>query len=229
MIKWFQRLIKEEDPALAIYPLFWQMYLDEIRNSPPPETPLSEVRFVVFDTETTGLNVKTDQILSIGAMAVQGWQMDLRDTYETLVYQDYVPVESAVKIHGLLPIQKHEGLPEEEAVISFLQYCKNSILVGHHVQFDVAMINQSLKNLGVGPLSNFALDTNELENRLAGSYYYSNKLNVRSLDFLCQKHNITINDRHTAAGDAFMTALIFLKQLDQLEKRKVTTLGELLR
>lgn len=99
---------------------------------------------------------------------------------------------------------------EEQAVKLFLKLIENHTLVGHHVNFDVAMINQALKRMNLPKLKNKTLDTNELYLKKRGI-----PLEQRySLDELCEVFDLPKKDRHTAPGDAFLTAQIMLK-LDQ--------------
>lgn len=191
-----------------------------------PYTPLADIPFVVFDTETTGLNPRRDRMLSIGALSVRRWEIPLENCFEVLLHQDYEPASANMEVHELLPAVRAESLEEPEAVRQFLQYLDHAVVVGHHVKFDVAMINRALERSGAGKLRNPMLDTAQLARRLNPTAYFPEPGGY-SLDRLCQTFNITPNDRHTASGDAFLTAVLFLKILGRLEKRGVRTLKDL--
>ena len=96
-----------------------------------------------------------------------------------------------------------------------MEHIKNAVLVAHHAAFDVAMINQALKRLNLPKLKNKVLDT--------GHLFVKSKLDTSkkhfSLDQLSHRFNIPQHDRHTASGDAFITAILFVKLLCILKKK----------
>lgn len=195
------------------YPTFWKSYSDYFKEK--QNDAIENVRFVVFDTETTGLNTKTDRILSIGTIAVIDNRLKVADNFECYLTQDIFSPES-VQFHGLLKEGNFTKITEEEAIINFLAHIKNAVLVAHHAAFDIAMINQALKRLHLPKLKNKVLDT--------GHLFIKTKLDTSkkhfSLDLLSHQFNIPQHDRHTASGDAFITALVFMKLLNVLKKKK---------
>ena len=81
------------------YPSFWKVYVSAFKQKQP--NTIESTRFVVFDTETTGLNTKTDRILSIGAVALFDNTIDVSDSFEVYLKQkDYH--SNAIEIHGIL-------------------------------------------------------------------------------------------------------------------------------
>ncbi|MFN7099604.1 MAG: exonuclease domain-containing protein, partial [Flavobacterium sp.] len=100
---------------------------------------------------------------------------------------------------------------EPEAIQSFIQYLENAVIVGHHVDFDVDIINAALERLGCGRLKNEALDVDVMHRKL---HDISDK--ESSLDTLCEIYNVPISDRNSAADDAYKTALLFLKLKSKL-------------
>ncbi|MCB9301076.1 MAG: 3'-5' exonuclease [Lewinellaceae bacterium] len=219
---------KNKNRAKPGDPEFWKGYLASFEHDYRKNTPIRELRFVVFDTETTGLDVRKDHILSLGAVSVNNWQIDLSDSLECYVRQAYQANGESVEVHGILPNGRKETVDEGYAIRRFISYCQNAVLVGHHVNFDVAMVNKVLKGLTGRKLLNKQVDTAVLARRLAGdSQVY--KQGTFGLDSLCQQYHIPMSDRHTAAGDAYITAILLLKLLARLEKRGVRTLGQLFR
>ena len=199
-LNWFKKIVKD-------YPKFWETYLSYF-----DENQSKEQRFVVFDCETTGLDYKTDRILSIGAVAIQNNQIIVGDFMEVFLQQDIFNPET-VTLNGILKEGKEEKVVEAEAVIRFLEFIKDATLVGHHVDFDIEMINQALDRLNVGTLKNQAMDTDIMYQKLKYLPYEQHT----SLDELCDIYKIKKSDRHTASGDAFITALLFLKLKKKLE------------
>jgi DNA polymerase-3 subunit epsilon len=194
------------------YPTYWKNYLDSFKEQ--QDDSIENLRFVVFDTETTGLDTKKDRILSIGTIAVIGNTLKIADSLECYLAQDLFKAET-VKIHGLLKDGKIQKISEEEAIIKFLAHIKNAVLVAHHAAFDIAMINQALKRLNLPILKNQVLDTGHLFNKTQPD---SSKKHF-SLDQLSQRFNIPQHDRHTASGDAYITAILLVKLIGILKKK----------
>ena len=191
---------------------------------------LEEARFVVFDTETTGFDSARDTVISIGAVALDGFQIRIQDSFEVLIRRDSVGDSDAVTTHGLLLRDLDEGRDEREAVNGFLEYTGNSVLVAQHADFDVAMINRILKKQYGFELFNQVIDTASLAKRLEKGPYYNlaHKSGEYRLDILLERYNIRLYDRHTAAGDAFLTAQLFQMLLIKAGHAGIRTLRELL-
>ncbi|MEE2772353.1 MAG: 3'-5' exonuclease [Bacteroidota bacterium] len=206
-------------------PKFYKDYAATLENMP---SAISETRFVVFDTETTGLDPNEDRILSIGAVTVKNLQIDISENLELYLQQDFFNPES-VKIHGLIQNEKFEKISEEKAIEQFLDYSHGSVLVAHHAGFDVKMINRALKRMGLPKLRNKVLDTGMMykKNRLITNLIDRDK--VYSLDEIAEAYNIDLVDRHTATGDAFITALVFLKLLGRIGNKDSLSLDKLVK
>lgn len=202
VLDWFKKVSKD-------YPKFWENYLENFDQVPIDSKPK---RFVVFDCETTGLDHRKDVILSIGAIAVVENAIIVNDALEVFLKQDVYKPETA-SIHGILKEGKEEKIVEAEAVIRFLEFIKNAILVGHNVNFDIEMINQALKRLDVGKLKNDSMDTDAMYQKLKGFQEDQHS----TLDELCKVLKVEKSDRHTASGDAYITALVFLKLKKKLQ------------
>ena len=208
-------------------PVFWQAYQQATTDPFPRKTPLEQLKFVVFDTETTGLDPKKDLILSIGALGIRHNQILVREVLEMYLHQEYVPMGESIEIHGILPHGEENKILEKEALATFLNYIGKSILVGHHVKFDIRMVDMALARFGNYKLKNHYVDTGRLAVRVEPRL---GKIpGALSLDRLSERFGISTSDRHTAAGDAYITAILFLKLLARLERRGVRTLGDLLR
>ncbi|MBV1924204.1 MAG: 3'-5' exonuclease [Flavobacteriaceae bacterium] len=203
------------------YPEYWNDYASNFKKNSNKE--LNQQRFVVFDTETTGLHVLKDRVLSIGAISVIGNVIDVSDGFELYLKQDKFNKET-VEIHGIIKGGEIEKVEEEEAINLFLDYLKDAVLVAHHAAFDVSMINNMLKRLELPKLKNKVLDTGILFKK---TNLHDQSKQHYGLDDLCEIFNVKKHDRHTASGDAYITALIFLKILSSLKKTKKITLNDL--
>tara|TARA_R110002049_G_scaffold29600_9_gene100744 strand:+ start:7778 stop:8440 length:663 start_codon:yes stop_codon:yes gene_type:complete len=206
------------------YPGFYLVYL-ELFETKKKET-IETTRFVAFDTETTGFDTKEDRVLSIGAVSFVGKSIEVNKNFELYIHQEVFKPET-VKIHGLLKNSKYEKVTELEALEAFLGYIKDSVLVAHHANFDKNMMNEMLLRNGLGKLKNKFIDTGVLY-RKSKHIIYRDNLPHYSLDDLCKELNVPKVDRHTASGDALITAVVFLKILARLDKHKHMNWGYLL-
>lgn len=201
------------------YPPYWNRYLEGFSEKPPKS--IVDARFIVFDTETTGLNPSNDKLLSIGAVTVQGNCIDVQQSFEVFVEQEKFTPET-VQIHGIRKAGSVNKITEAKAMEAFLDFLENGILVAHHVDFDVAMINGALKQLQLPKLKNNCIDTGDLYRMLLGK-----PQRPISLDALCEEFGVKTHDRHNALGDALITAMLFQKITRQLQHEKKYTLADL--
>jgi DNA polymerase-3 subunit epsilon len=192
------------------------------------ETPVEQVRFVVLDSETTGFSPVLDRILTIGAVVVQDGEIRLDDSFDALlrVTGDVGPVD----VHGVTPDQTQRGHDEGESLERFLAYLRDGVIVGHHIGHDVSMLDAGLERMGTDVrLLNRTLDTADITLHLAqdGAFTGAKLPGHLSLDTLADLFGVIPHDRHTASGDAFITALVFLRLLKLASRHGRTTLGVL--
>ena len=187
---------------------------------------LNSIRFVVLDTETTGFDYENDRILCIGAVVLQNNRISIQDSFEVYIQQEHYNKATA-QIHGILKASVLDRPNELEGLQQFLDFVGDSIIVAHHTYFDITMINKALERNGLPRLTNKTLDTAHLYKK---TLLYSPLL-VRkdsyTLDDLADKFDISKKDRHTAMGDALITAIAFLKILNKLKEKKSFSLQQL--
>jgi len=189
--------------------------------------PIDAVRFVVLDTETTGLDPRKDRIVSIGAVALRDGEIRLDDCFETLLRQDYNT--SAVAVHGVTREESLAGVDEPEALAAFRDYLADGVIVGHHIGHDIAALNAAFERHFGWSMPNFSLDTMDLTLHLEKDGAFAGRPPMRSftLDALCELFDVTPHDRHTAAGDALITALVALRLFRLARKVGRDRLGSL--
>ena len=200
---------------------------------PAKRTPLSEVRFVVFDTETSGLDMSKNRLLSIAGVAMKGLEVELDDAFDVMVAQPDVGGADAAVIHGLISSDLAGGLPEDEAVIRFLAFAGDSVLVAHHAAFDLLMLRKALTPYRGAKVWSPVIDTAHLARRIEGHMttneaHGAEDREAYRLDELVSRYGIEVSERHTAAGDALATALLFQVLLRKAQRRGIRTLGALL-
>ncbi|MFW2389021.1 MAG: PolC-type DNA polymerase III [Polyangiales bacterium] len=204
------------------------------RSRVPKSTPLAEVRFVVFDSETTGLDLATNRLLSIAGVAMTGPEVKLDDTFEAMVIQSDVGGADAAVIHGLVSNDLADGLPEDEAAARFLAYADDAVLVAHHAAFDMHMLKKAIAVHRGAKVRNASVDTAKLAQRVENGPMTSSQARgadprkAYQLDSLVRRYGIEVSERHTAAGDALATALLFQILLKKADRRGIRTLGDLL-
>jgi DNA polymerase-3 subunit epsilon len=195
MLDWLININKD-------FPEFWKKYLSKFEKK--------SKRFVVLSLETTGLNPEIDVILSIGAFAVTNNSIYIGDSFETVFAQYKFFHDNGISNEFTLET-KMVKLGEAEGIQSFIEFVENAVLVGHHVDIDVEIINAALERLGCGRLKNEALDIDIMHRKLND---ISNK--QFSLDELCQIYKIPKSDRNSSSEDAYEIALLFLKLKSRL-------------
>ena len=195
MLDWLKNIKKE-------HPEFWKEYISKFDKK--------SKRFVILSTETSGLNPIKDVILSIGSFAVIDNSVVIGDNFEAVLLQ-YKFLHDNGLSNEFIVESKMKKLGELEAVKQFIEYIGNAVLVGHHIDFDVEMINAALERLDCGRLKNEALDIDVMYRKLED---INNK--QFSLDELSGIYNLPKSDRNSSSEDAYRIALLFLKLKSRL-------------
>ncbi|MEZ4970275.1 MAG: 3'-5' exonuclease [Flavobacteriaceae bacterium] len=208
------------------YPDYWQEYENSFNKKPIED--LSLVRFVVLDTETTGFDYLNDRILCIGALSLVNKNIALNQSLELFLKQEHYNAETA-KIHGILKNGGTSYISESTAIKELLGFLQNAVIVAHHAIFDITMINKALERNGLPKLKNKVLDTSNLYKKTLLNSNVFKKKEHYSLDELAEKFDISQKDRHTALGDAYITAIAFLKIGSRLKGKEQLRLKDLLK
>lgn len=165
---------------------------------------------VVFDCETTGLNPKVDDIISIGAVKIKGNKILTNEALHLFVEQKQQISHESITIHQIRHCDLENAIPIEEAIEKFLYYIGSRKLVGYYLEFDVAMINKYIK-----PMFGITLPNKKEE---ISAIYYDKKI-VRfpqgnidlKFDTILQDLDLPKLQAHDALNDAVMTAMMYLK------------------
>ncbi|WP_026752899.1 3'-5' exonuclease [Sediminibacter sp. Hel_I_10] len=207
-------------------PEFWQDYESKFSKHKYPKS-IKANRYIVFDTETTGFDYDNDRVLSIGAVEILDHEIHISNSLEIYVEQERFN-EDTVEIHGIIRNERLKTLTEDEAIKQFLEYIGNAILIAHHADFDITMLNKILNRKGLPVLKNKVLDTVNIYRATRIKSNFINNSNY-TLDDIADNFALDVTDRHTAAGDALLTAVIFLRTTTLLIKRRDLTLKQLFR
>ena len=199
---------------------------DLLRSAPPAsvaETPLSELTFCVFDTETTGLLPHKDEIVQIGAVRVVNGRIVPGEVLDQLVDPGIPIPPASTRVHKVSD-RMVRGQPDiAEAGRRFHRFASGSVIVAHNAPFDMAFLRRQSARMGVR-WDHPILDTVLLSAVLFGAG------RTHTLDALCARLDVTIPPalRHTARGDAQATAEVLVRMLPMLQARGMVCLGQVL-
>lgn len=197
-------------------------YLNDLQHNDLYEEPLSQLQYAVIDTETTGFSPQDDKLLSVAAVLVNG-----RSELVTPPFQSFVAVSENTVIPKVVQdltginVETLSGAPKiSEVLTQFLQFVEDRILIAHHAGHDIRFLNAALrKSFGI-ELNSPVLDTGKIAMLLHPFKQYP------SLDLLLSLYEVPQHNRHSADGDAWMTARLFMDELAELDAIGVTTLGQ---
>jgi DNA polymerase III subunit epsilon len=181
---------------------------------------LSELTYTVFDTETTGLNPSQgDEIIQIGAARVVNNKLLKQECFEQLVDPRRSIPAATIPIHGISP-DMVQGQPTiEEVLPAFHAFAQDTVLVAHNAAFDMRFLQMKEQQTGK------VFDHPVLDTLLLSAVVHPNQDSHR-LEALSERFNVPIVGRHTALGDAMVTAEVFVKLIPLLAEKGILTLGQ---
>jgi DNA polymerase III subunit epsilon len=192
---------------------------------PDPSTPWQKAEFLVVDTETSGLELESSELLSIGWVVMRGDEIDLSSSEHRLLL-NHQGVGQSATIHQLRDCELQEGEPLEDVFLDFLEMLRGRVLVFHHAPLDLAFLNrQSEQQLG-SPLLLPVIDTLQLERRQLLKAEQPIVDGVLRLASCRRRHQLPDYPAHNALVDALSTAELLLAQLQR--RGGDTQLGQLL-
>jgi DNA polymerase III subunit epsilon len=191
-----------------------------------PEMARDDERWVVLDTETSGLDPLNDQLLAIGAMAVDPTGIRLDDSFEVVLRVAPVGDRANVAIHGIGHDAQRAGIPPTEALAAFTAFVAGAPCAGFHCEFDRIVLAKAAQTAGVPLLSSGWLDVAQLAAAVAPETYYRGS---RSLDDWLHAFDIEVFGRHNAAGDALATAELLLRLRALAARQQVSGFAALVR
>jgi DNA polymerase III subunit epsilon len=184
-------------------------------------TPLRALTWVVFDTETTGLEPSRDEIVSIAGVRVRQNQVLFEDSFVQLVHPQRTIPASATRIHGIGDDDVKDQPPLRDVLPRFRSFVGDSILAGHNVAFDLAFLQAKQPGTGI----RFDLPAVCL---LVLSAFLFPETDDHSLDAIARRLDLPLRGRHTAIGDALLTAEALVQLLPRAEERGLSTFGALM-
>lgn len=179
-------------------------------DDPPPD------EWVALDCETTGLDRRRDEIISIGAVRIAGDRLLTSERLELLVHPERGISPESVRIHRLRERDVAQGLPAGEAVRRLLRFVGSRPLVGYYLEFDVAMLNRIARPLLGMPLPQPAIEVSALyydyKFRQLPPYRQHDNAGIDlRFDTMMRDLELPLRDAHDALNDAVMAGLAFIK------------------
>jgi len=181
---------------------------------------LAQLTYTVFDTETTGLDPSAgDEIIQIGAVRIVNRRLLRQESFEQLIDPQRTLPAQSVKIHGITADMLAGQPPIGRVLPMFRAFVADTVLVAHNAAFDMRFLE--LKEAGTG----IRFDRPVLDTFLLSAVLFPNQESHR-LEAIAQRLGVSVLGRHTAVGDAIVTAEVFLKMMPLLADRGIRTLGE---
>jgi DNA polymerase-3 subunit epsilon len=186
------------------------------------EVSIRGTRYVVFDTETTGLSPrKGDEIVQFAALRIVEGKVEEAQSFETLVDPGIAIPARATRIHGITGPMVRGKPGIAEVLRNFHAFAGSDILVAFNAAFDMAFLRQKEREAGIA-FANPVLDPMLLAQHLDPC------AKSHSLSALVHHYGIASTGRHSALGDAIMTAHLLVAMFAKLEAKGIGRIGKAL-
>jgi DNA polymerase-3 subunit epsilon len=213
--------IVAEAPALPPRPEFYDFEIlarHRERAGPMLERPLGALTYVVFDSETTGLDPGRDRIVQIAAVRIVNRRLLSGELFDALVDPGRPIDKASIRFHGITDAMVAGRPPIAVVLPQFHRFARDAVLVAHNAAFDMAFLRHAESEAGV------SFDQPVLDTLLISAVLHDHE-SAHTLDAIAARFGIALVDRHRALGDAMGTAQILLRMLDLLEAAGIATLG----
>ena len=196
--------------------------------------PLTDYVYTVLDTELTGLSARKEEIVSVGAVRVRGLAIAPGESFSSLVRPNIPLPKVSTLIHRITPEAIAEAPPVEQVLPGLVEFCKGTLIVGHHIGLDMSFLNRACRRHHGQPLANPCLDTMRMamlwREKRSPSHYERFSLNISYvLTDLAEEFDLPRFTAHDALGDALQTAYLFVYLAKKIARNTPLTLKELFR
>jgi DNA polymerase III subunit epsilon len=192
-----------------------------VRRARP--TALENVRWVVIDCETSGLDPKRERLLSVGAVAVHGRSIHLEESFAAVLKQEKSSAPENILIHQIGADAQLAGEPASEALAQLAGFLAAGIPVAFNALFDETVLRRAMSTSGLS-LPGRWLDLAQL----APALFPRRAASRRTLDDWLEEFRIEPYARHDALGDAFTSAQLLLVLEAEAQRQGITTLEGML-
>lgn len=212
------------DTSLHSRPVYYDFDLFRQAGQSPEldETPLAELSYTVFDTETTGLAPSEgDEIIAIGAVRIVNSRLLEHECFDRLIKPRRPVRPESQQIHGITPQMLADQPALNQVLPLFAHFAEDTVLIAHNAAFDMRFLELARKRTGV------RFDHPVLDTLLLSSLVLPGHRNQEHrLEQIASRLGVDVVGRHTALGDAIVTGEVFLRLLPLLAERGIRTLGQ---
>ena len=227
-LNWLRK--KDKHPLLICNEQFFSEF--DLRR------PVESYDFVVVDTELTGLNPRLDEIVSIAGVRIRGMKIVVHDCFYSYVRPKIEKHTTGTFLHRITPEELKKAPSPGAALEAFVDFCGNSVMVGHHVYIDMSFLWKTMTKTMSGVIKNPVIDSMQLamcyRNNRKVAPGYQDILDARSdraysLAALSKAYRLPIFPQHDALQDALQTAYLFIFLVTNLRGGKMETLEQFCR
>lgn len=188
---------------------------------------IKDVRCVAIDTELTGLDIKKDFIVALGAIKMTGSRINPGENFFELVNPKSYLAGKNVTIHGITPSELIGKREIDDVLPDFLEFCDDDILIGFRPLIDIEFLNREMVRIFGVALSNPIVDIHFLHRWISQRQGKSHHEHSTLFD-LAGAYGIPVKQAHDAIADAYVTAQIYQKMLMNLIELEITNSRDLL-
>lgn len=207
------KFFKKKTAKLSDDPMtsYIKILTEKVKKTKNLRETLEDAVFSVVDTETTGLDTINDKLINIAAVKVKNFK--IIDFYDAYINPEMIIPPESIQWHHITDEMVVDKPTVSEVLPEFVKFVGDTTIVGHHIGFDIKMLNKDLKLHFDTELYNSWLDTMMI---------YSKGIVMKdvhvTLDYLFEVYKVNCTGRHTALGDALATAEVFNKMISQAHK-----------
>lgn len=186
-----------------------------------PDTPVSDLRLLAVDVETTGLDPRRDRVVAIAWVPVDGLAITLSGARQLVVAGEGEVGESAT-VHGLTDDTVATGVPLDTALDELLAALDGRVLLAHHVSIEAGFLAAACEGRGVTPFVGPSVDTLDLQRRvLAGALGAGLEPRPGELRLWAsrERYGLPRYQPHDPLADALGCAELYLAQIAELAER----------
>jgi len=216
--KLFGRAVRLAPPQAARLERWQALPEPDLRAAP------SAARFVVVDVETTGLDLRRDRLIAVGAVTVEAARIDLGRSFYRVLRQTEASSRENILVHGIGGAVQRAGAEPAEALLAFLEFAGKAPLVGFHAALDDALLRRAMREFLGEPWRRHWIDLAQLAPELVPGEARAR----RDLDAWLERFGIEAFSRHDAAADALATAQLLLALFPRAAGRRMATVAAML-
>jgi len=194
---------------------------------------LRDIRYVALDTELTSLDSRSNRLLSVGGIAMDGCSIRISEQFYAVVNPGVAIPDATVVIHGLRPHDVAEGDSPLTVLTALHHFVGDAVLVGHFTRIDLEVIRKELRGSGID-FSNPAIDTLRVHRWLdlrarTDMEAWDDRAGKLDLPSVAPLYGVDVQEAHHALYDAFITAQLWQKLIPRVESAGVSSVRDLLR